>query len=82
VASGPYRFSRNPMYLAIVTILAGWAALWSSLALALYTVAVLIAIVMRVRVHEEPWAERTFGADWQQYRARTARWIGTDRDSS
>jgi protein-S-isoprenylcysteine O-methyltransferase Ste14 len=79
VTGGPYRYTRNPMYLGVLTILAGWATLWSSLELALYALAVLIGVVLRVRLHEEPWAERTFGLSWDSYRARVPRWLGTGR---
>jgi len=76
VMSGPYRYSRNPMYLGVLIILAGWATLWSSRDLALYALAMLIGFALRVRLHEEPWADRTFGAEWHSYRARVPRWLG------
>jgi protein-S-isoprenylcysteine O-methyltransferase Ste14 len=76
VTSGPYRYSRNPMYLGVLTILVGWATLWSSSDLVIYAAAVLIAFVLRVRLHEEPWALRTFGEQWQAYRGRVPRWLG------
>ena len=81
VAVGPYRVSRNPMYLAVLTILAGLAVGFGSVALSVYAVAVAIAFHLRVVAHEEPWLTRTFGADWLAYRARVPRWLGLRRDS-
>ena len=75
VASGPYRLSRNPMYIAVILVLLGWAALFRSRTLLVYALAVAIAFHLRVVVSEEPWARRTFGADWENYRARVPRWI-------
>src|SRR5690349_9888256 len=43
VTNGAYRMSRNPMYLAVGIILAGWAALFASVPLLLYALAVFIA---------------------------------------
>jgi protein-S-isoprenylcysteine O-methyltransferase Ste14 len=75
VTSGPYRLSRNPMYVGVVMILIGWWLLWDSRTLFFYTLAVLGAVHLRVLLAEEPWASRNFGAEWEAYRARIPRWI-------
>jgi protein-S-isoprenylcysteine O-methyltransferase Ste14 len=75
VTSGPYRFSRNPMYIAVVTILVGWCTLWASRTLIIYTAVVLCAVYLRVRLAEEPWAARRFGAQWEAYRGCVPRWL-------
>jgi protein-S-isoprenylcysteine O-methyltransferase Ste14 len=75
VAVGPYRISRNPMYVGVTLILSGWAVLFWSLTLTVYSALVLLAFHIRVIVGEEPWLKRTFGADWESYRARVPRWL-------
>jgi len=75
VTSGPYRFTRNPMYLATLTILLGWCVLWDSSGLHIYLVVTLCVLVVRVYFLEEVWVERHFGSEWQRYRARTPRWL-------
>jgi protein-S-isoprenylcysteine O-methyltransferase Ste14 len=75
VTGGPYRFSRNPMYLGVVTILIGWCVLWRSSALCIYAVVVVCVFQVRVLLAEEPWAARRFGKDWEAYRARVPRWL-------
>jgi protein-S-isoprenylcysteine O-methyltransferase Ste14 len=75
VTSGPYRLSRNPMYIGVVTILAGWCALWGSRSLIVYSLCFMIGFHLRVLLHEEPWAARRFGSAWDAYRARVPRWI-------
>jgi len=75
VTSGPYRFSRNPMYIGVVTILAGWCTLWVSRALVIYTLLALVAFHLRVLLYEEPRAARQFGPQWQSYRKRVPRWL-------
>ena len=81
VTSGPYRWSRNPMYIGVVTILLGWWLLWDSRTLLTYTLAVACVFYVRVLTMEEPWAARHFGAEWETYRANVPRWIGTRSDS-
>jgi protein-S-isoprenylcysteine O-methyltransferase Ste14 len=76
VTSGPYRFTRNPMYIGVLTILAGWCTLWGSSTLVIYSVLFMIGFHLRVLVSEEPWAARRFGAEWDDYRARVPRWVG------
>ena len=75
VTSGPYRISRNPMYVGVVTILAGWCTLWGSRTLLIYSMLVTIAFHLRVLLFEEPWAARRFGSEWDVYRARVPRWV-------
>ena len=79
VTTGPYRWSRNPMYVGVLLILLGWAAGFQSRALLLYAVAAAIAFHVRVLVAEEPWQARTFGEDWARYKAHTPRWAGLER---
>jgi protein-S-isoprenylcysteine O-methyltransferase Ste14 len=75
VTTGPYRLSRNPMYIGVVTILAGWCVLWGLRALVVYAVLFLCGFHLRVLLSEEPWAARQFGAQWEAYRARVPRWV-------
>ncbi len=75
VTTGPYRFTRNPMYVSTLTILAGWSVLWDSPGLHIYTAVTLCVLVARVCLLEEVWVERHFGSEWQRYRARTPRWL-------
>lgn len=75
VVVGLYRFVRNPMYVAVLTILVGWALLYRSWLLLAYAIVVAIAVHFRVVWHEEPWLKRQFGADWDDYAARVSRWL-------
>lgn len=75
VTTGPYRLSRNPMYVAVIVILLGWSTLWLSSGLLIYTAVVLLAFHLRVRYSEEPWAARRFGIQWQAYATRVPRWF-------
>jgi protein-S-isoprenylcysteine O-methyltransferase Ste14 len=75
VTTGPYRISRNPMYIGVVTILVGWCVLWGSRILAIYATLCLSGFHLRVLLFEEPWAARQFGALWVAYRARVPRWV-------
>lgn len=78
VTTGPYRFSRNPMYVAVVTILLGWAItmdIATFRAPLYYALIIAVAFHVRVMVFEEPWARERFGADWEDYRRRVRRWF-------
>jgi protein-S-isoprenylcysteine O-methyltransferase Ste14 len=75
VTTGPYRFSRNPMYVGVVTILVGWCVLWGSRMLIVYTVLFLCGFHLRVLWFEEPWAARQFGPQWEAYRGCVPRWV-------
>jgi len=76
VVTGPYRFSRNPMYVAVLLILCGWAVGYRSRALAIYAVAIATAFHLRVVYYEEPLLARMHPDAWTGYRARVSRWFG------
>jgi protein-S-isoprenylcysteine O-methyltransferase Ste14 len=79
VETGLYRFSRNPMYVAVGLILLGWAVTFRSWTLAVYALAVVVGFHLRVILGEEPWLSRTFGQAWFRYASRVPRWIGFRR---
>jgi protein-S-isoprenylcysteine O-methyltransferase Ste14 len=75
VTDGPYRFTRNPMYVGMAFLYVALAfalgLLWPLAVLPL----VLIAVDRLVIAREEPYLERTFGEDYRAYRARVRRWL-------
>lgn len=75
VVIGLYRYSRNPMYVAVSLILLGWAATFGSTRVLVYALVVMLAFHLRVVFGEEPWLARTHGEAWEQYRARVPRWL-------
>jgi len=79
VSSGPYRLSRNPMYVAVSLVLLGWSIAFRSWALLLYALVVMTAFHLRVVFGEEPWLARTHGHEWKQYVTRVPRWFFPNR---
>ncbi len=69
-----YRFNRNPMYVAVILILFGWALLGGSPWIYGYVVLVAVVFHLRVVVYEEKEMARLFGKDWDEYRASVPRW--------
>lgn len=75
VIDGPYRISRNPIYLSGVILSLGIAVLLGSLITFAFPV-VLSLILNTVYIpSEEAALERNFGTDYGQYKKRVRRWI-------
>jgi len=72
---GPYRYTRNPMYLALFSALLGWLLLYQILALLLYAIAVAALVTAFVVRYEEPHLQREFGANYTEYKAIVPRWL-------
>ncbi|EXF46389.1 putative protein-S-isoprenylcysteine methyltransferase [Pseudomonas sp. BAY1663] len=72
---GPFRFSRNPIYLADSLIYCGIALLWGSPWPWLLLPAVIYAMQRGVIVHEERLLTRLFGDDYRDYCRRVRRWL-------
>ncbi len=75
VVGGVYRFVRNPMYLAVLGMIAGQALVFGSLGLLAYGLVVACAFVAFVRLYEEPTLRAEYGAEYDAYRAAVPGWI-------
>jgi protein-S-isoprenylcysteine O-methyltransferase Ste14 len=82
VVIGLYRWSRNPMYVAVSLILLGWATAFRSCGLLSYALIMMVVFHLRVVLFEEPWLARTHGELWKRYRSRVPRWLGVRRRSA
>lgn len=72
---GPYRWSRNPMYVAFTMVYAGlaltYALLWALLLLPIVNLVLTVAVIAR----EERYMRATFGAAYADYCQRVRRWL-------
>ncbi|MQA88503.1 MAG: isoprenylcysteine carboxyl methyltransferase [Streptosporangiales bacterium] len=75
VAIGPYRWVRNPIYLAALLVVLGEAWLFLSLLLLEYAAAAAIFFHLLVIGYEEPKLRRTFGETYVEYSRTVPRWI-------
>ena len=75
VESGPYRFTRNPIYLGMFLGLIGLAIAFDSLWLLMMLVPFALVIRYGVVPREEAYLERKFGDVYRGYRSRVRRWL-------
>lgn len=75
VQRGLYRFSRNPMYVGVLLILAGEAVLFRSPFLAAYAALFWLFFHLVVIGYEEPVLRRKFGSAYDEYINRVPRWF-------
>jgi protein-S-isoprenylcysteine O-methyltransferase Ste14 len=75
VAKGPYRYSRNPIYIGMFLGLVGLAIAFNSLWLIVLLVPFYLVIRYGVVAREEAYLERKFGDIYGAYKARVRRWL-------
>lgn len=75
VVRGLYRFARNPMYVGVLAVIAGQAALFASYRLALYAIVVFAVFNLFVIGYEEPALRRSFDGAYERYCATVPRWL-------
>jgi len=75
VVKGLYRFSRNPMYVGVLSVIFGQAIYYGSLLVVAYGFLVLLAFRLFARLYEEPTLKRLFGAQYEEYCRKVPRWI-------
>jgi len=75
VETGPYRRSRNPIYLADLLILAGWAILLGAPAALLLLAPLYSVLLTRFVLKEEAVLKAGLGAPYEAYLDRVPRWL-------
>ena len=75
VRQGPFRLSRNPMYLALLFLLAGVAVFTGSIWMCLAVPALVLVLDVGAVRPEEEYLERNFGGRYLEYKAKVRRWL-------
>lgn len=75
VVQGLYRYVRNPMYLSVMTIVAGEILLTRSTDLLWYLLIFFVLASLFVRGYEEPYLKSRFGASYERYTRDVGRWL-------
>ena len=77
VASGPFKYVRNPMSLGVVTLMLGLGLCERSICVMLFAAGLFLLLHLVAVYVEEPGLERRFGARYRAYRQSVNRWIPT-----
>jgi protein-S-isoprenylcysteine O-methyltransferase Ste14 len=75
VAEGPYRYTRNPMYLQMLLICLGIALMLQNIWIILLTPVCFWALTRFAILPEEAYLERKFGDTYRDYKQRVRRWL-------
>ena len=82
VTRGFYRYTRNPMYVAVLTVVMGWAALFGAAVLVGYGIVLFVVFSLFIRLYEEPRLAREFGEEYAEYVSQVGRWLPRRSDRS
>ena len=82
VTRGFYRYTRNPMYVASLSLVVGWAALFGAVILVAYACLLFVFFSLFIRLYEEPRLAREFGREYAEYVQRVGRWLPRHRGRS
>jgi len=75
IASGPFKFTRNPMYLSMASIYIGLSLIINTYWLLLFLPIMLIILRYDVILREEKYLEKKFKEEYVSYKSRVRRWI-------
>jgi protein-S-isoprenylcysteine O-methyltransferase Ste14 len=75
VTDGPFRFTRNPLYLAAIGIYVGIALLVATLWPLVLLIPLLVVLAKGVIAREERYLEGKFGDTYRNYKSRVRRWL-------
>ncbi|MET8148541.1 methyltransferase family protein [Actinoplanes sp. NPDC049668] len=74
VVRGPYRFVRNPMYVAVLLVIVGQALILGRAVLVVYTLLAGATMYGFVKLYEEPHLARVYGPEYEAYRRAVPGW--------
>jgi protein-S-isoprenylcysteine O-methyltransferase Ste14 len=75
VVTGLYRYVRNPMYIAVVSLILGQGLFFGGVLVLEYGVAVWVAFYLFVLIYEEPTLRKSYGPEYEVFCANVPRWI-------
>jgi len=75
VVTGSYRFVRNPMYIAVVSVVLGQGLMFGNIWIVVYGLCAWLAAHLFVLVYEEPTLRKSFPAEYAEFCAHVPRWI-------
>lgn len=75
IVTGLYRYVRNPMYVAVVSLVLGQGLVFGNVNLLEYAAVLWLGFHLFVVAYEEPTLRRTYGAEYERYCAHVPRWM-------
>lgn len=75
VVSGFFRYVRNPMYVAVASLILGQGLFFGSIRLLEYGIAVCLGFCLFVLIYEEPHLRKSYGSQYEEFCANVPRWI-------
>jgi len=76
IVRGPYRYSRNPIYLSHLAIWSGWMLFYGSVALLVSVFLMWMMLAFVIVPYEERGLVRGLGEPYARYRSEVGRWFG------
>ena len=75
IVQGPFKFSRNPMYLMMLNVCVGFAIVFSEIWILILTPMLALVLYHIAIKHEEVYLEEKFGESYRAYKNSVRRWI-------
>jgi protein-S-isoprenylcysteine O-methyltransferase Ste14 len=75
VVTGSYRYVRNPMYVAVVSLILGQGLIFGDIGILVYGICVWLTMHIFVLIYEEPTLRKAFAVDYAEFSAHVPRWI-------
>jgi protein-S-isoprenylcysteine O-methyltransferase Ste14 len=75
IVTGLYRYVRNPMYVAVFSLILGQGLFFASIAVLEYAAAVGVGFHLFVLIYEEPTLRNSYGQEYEEFCCNVSRWI-------